>query len=66
MMKYRCADCKAVFDKEDADEAEIDLYADYGVSGLFPGESAYTKIPVCPECGSDELEEVIVCDEEDI
>ena len=50
MEKYRCCNCGAVFNKEDAEGKREYV-------GEFWGTPAYDTIDVCPECDSEELED---------
>lgn len=55
---YRCS-CGAMFAEPDYLEVCYEDY--YGVSSMFPNRN-YGTFAVCPECGSDDLEEIF-CDE---
>lgn len=48
--KYRCTDCGAVFNRDEADSR-------HECWGEFWGAPAYNDIPICPECRSDDLED---------
>ena len=51
MLKFICCRCNAVFDPEDADSRSECV-------GEFWGSPAYDTIDMCPECGSDDLEDL--------
>lgn len=55
-----CENCKEIFDEPDYESICAEDY--YGVSSMF-NSCNYIDIKVCPECGSDEIEEYY--DEED-
>lgn len=55
-MRVFCNDCKAIFSEDEADEMEIDFEFMNGVGGLFPDHHS-GKCLICPECGSDDLED---------
>lgn len=56
---YRCESCQKMFEDPDS---ETFCYEDYyGVSSMFQNRY-YGTYAVCPECGSEEIEEV-GCDE---
>ena len=50
MKKYRCQYCEAVFTEEEAD-SERDFIGYYG------SQECYQYIMICPECGSDSLDD---------
>lgn len=51
---YRCNSCGATFTEPDSEQV---CWEDYnGVSSLF-GDRHYGEIAVCPECGSDSIED---------
>ena len=50
MGKIRCYDCGHIFDEDDADSRRYYV-------GEFWGAPAYDYEAVCPECGSDAIEE---------
>lgn len=50
MNKYRCTDCGAVFNRDDAETRHENV-------GEFWGSPAYMDVVICPECRSDELED---------
>jgi hypothetical protein len=47
----RCGRCGSIFNSEDADTRPE-------LVGEFWGSPAYIEIDICPECGSDDLEEI--------
>ena len=49
-MRYKCNNCGETFDEDDAEERRDCV-------GEFWGSPAYDSVMVCPECGSDEIEE---------
>lgn len=55
-MRFICNDCGEIFDEEDAATIEVDLESVNGVGGLFP-DHHYSTILVCPECGSECLDD---------
>lgn len=57
-MKYKCYECGHVFNEEDADTRK-----DY--VGEFWGAPAYQDLPICPNCGSEELDEYTGSDNEE-
>ena len=53
-MAYRCDNCGETFEEPDY---ELTSYEDYyGVSSLFP-DRHYMYLSVCPNCGSEDIEE---------
>lgn len=57
---FKCRDCKAVTEYEYLKEQKGCFEEDYGVAILFESKTKYSK-KVCPECGSEEIEEAIQC-----
>ena len=57
-MKYKCYECGHIFNEEEADTRK-----DY--VGEFWGAPAYQDLPICPNCGSEELDEHTGSDNED-
>lgn len=49
-MRYKCYNCGETFDEDDAEERRECV-------GEFWGSPAYDSVMICPECGSDEIEE---------
>lgn len=49
-MKYKCSDCDAIFDEEDAG-------SESSFAGYYGDQEAYEYFMCCPECGSDYIEE---------
>lgn len=56
---YQCAKCKEMFDSPGYEQ--ICFETEYGVGSLF-SDYHYGSVPLCPECGSDDIEE-FMCDE---
>lgn len=54
MSKFTCNDCGAEFDEPDEEMVDLEDY--YGVGGLF-GDHHSGYMDVCPECGSEDIEE---------
>lgn len=52
---YYCPDCHTYFNKPEEREADMEDY--YGVGGMFLDHHR-GFISVCPECGSEEFNEV--------
>ncbi len=63
-MIVRCNNCGHYFFEEELNEKNCCLEDEYGVYGEFNSHT-YTTIYACPECGSTELEEIGI-DEEDL
>lgn len=57
-MMYKCCDCEEIFDENDAEISTYDIEDDLGVGYLFDDHHTATCF-VCPECGSDNIEEYI-------
>lgn len=55
-MEYICNDCGEIFDENDAEVSSYDIEDDLGVGDLFVDHHTATCF-VCPECGSDDIEE---------
>ena len=55
---YQCAECRSMFTEPAGKTVILEDY--YGVGSLFP-DHHYGMIDVCPECGSEEIDE-IACD----
>ena len=51
MRKIRCENCRAIFDEDEVETR-------HEAVGEFWGQLAYDVYEVCPECGSDELEDI--------
>ena len=51
MQKLRCERCGSIFSSEEADTRQEPV-------GEFWGRMTYEEIDICPECGSDDLEEI--------
>lgn len=49
-MRYKCCECEAIFDEEDAGTIRESR-------GEFWGSPCYETLLVCPECRSDLIEE---------
>lgn len=62
-MIYICNDCGEIFDENDAEVSSYDIEDDLGVGSLFVDHHTATCF-VCPECGSDDIEEYTEEDEE--
>ena len=60
-MMYVCNHCGAMFEEPETERICLEDY--YGVGGAF-GNSNYGYIDVCPECGSDNFDEVYEDDTE--
>ena len=58
MMKFKCQDCHAVFTEDEAG-SERDFVGYYG------NQSAYQYYMVCPECGSDCIDDYYGNDEDE-
>lgn len=58
MRKYKCQDCDAVFTEDEAG-SERDFVGYYGE------QSAYQYYMVCPECGSDCIDDYYEEEDED-
>lgn len=52
---YYCPDCHTYFNKPEEREADMEDY--YGVGGMF-SDHHRGFINVCPECGSEDFNEV--------
>lgn len=52
---YYCPDCHTYFNEPE--EREVDMEDYYGVGGMF-GDHHRGYINVCPECGSEDFNEV--------
>ena len=63
-MIVRCNNCGHYFFEEELNEKNCCLEDEYGVYGEFNSHT-YTTIYACPNCGSTELEEIGI-DEEDL
>jgi len=63
-MQFKCLDCGAVFDEEDANTEEVDIEFECGVGGLFPDHHTGTAL-LCPECDSYDVVEFFPEDEEE-
>ena len=63
-MIVRCNNCGHYFFEEELNEKNCCLEDEYGVYGEF-NTHTYTTIYACPNCGSTELEEIGI-DEEDL
>ena len=63
MMRYICADCGAIFDKNEARYEEVCMEDYYGVGNLFP-DRHYNTFMICPECGSEDVDDYYEEDEE--
>lgn len=63
-MILRCNNCGNYFFEEELNEKNCCLEDEYGVYGEFNSHT-YTTIYACPNCGSTELEEIGI-DEEDL
>ena len=63
-MIVRCNNCGHYFFEEELNEKNCCLESEYGVYGEFNSHT-YTTIYACPNCGSTELEEIGI-DEEDL
>lgn len=57
-MRYKCYDCDEIFDEDDAGSRSECV-------GEFWGSPAYESYMVCPNCGSDDLEEYVGNEEDD-
>ena len=54
----KCYECGCIFDEDEADERSECV-------GEFWGSPAYQSFMVCPECGSDEIDDYEEENEED-
>ncbi len=57
---FKCRECGMTTEREYLKEVKGDFESDYGVGNLFDSRTSYTK-HICPECGSEEIEEAIQC-----
>lgn len=58
---YRCERCGEIFDEPDHKEICLESY--YGVCSMF-SDRHYESIPICPKCGTQDIEEYYEGDEE--
>lgn len=49
-----CCECGHIFSEDDLEYERVCWEDYYGVGSMFPNKN-YGEIPICPECGSDEL-----------
>lgn len=61
-MSYQCERCGEIFD--DPEYVTFCYEDEYGVSSMFPNRT-YGEYAVCPNCGSEEIEEYCEPDEDD-
>lgn len=64
MIKFECINCGWVGEESELDTEKTTYEKYYGVGGLLGGSHSFTY-NVCPLCGSDELKEIYVYEDEE-
>ena len=60
----RCDRCGEIFSEDDAGRKKVCMEDYYGVGSMFP-DRHYKTFLICPNCGSEEIDEYYECDEDE-